>query len=324
VDPVCHTLTGAALGKAGLARRTPLGMGTLLIAANLPDVDVAVYATETLVVSFRRGWTHGVLAQATLPLLLAAVMLAWDRVFRSSTAGIRLRHGYGGQAPASFAQLALLAYIGVISHVFLDFLNTYGVRLLMPFSDRWFYGDALFIVDPWMYLMLGAGVWLSARRERRGEGRPWQPARVAVVGASLYVAAMLASNLVARAAVREGLVRAGQTASTRFMVTPVFLNPFRREVIADIGDRYEKGFVWFDPWPHFRPAGYGVDKGLAGSEVGEALRRPRTRAYLAWSRFPFFVVDRAASPPRVLLNDYRYSDATARAGWAGLAIEVEP
>ena len=37
----------------------------------------------------------------------------------------------------------------------LDWLNTYGVRLLMPFDGRWFYGDALFIVDPWVWLLLG-------------------------------------------------------------------------------------------------------------------------------------------------------------------------
>ena len=79
MDNVCHSLMGAALGKAGLARRTTLGMSTLVIANNLPDLDVAVFATNTLVMSFRRGWTHGVLAQAVLPLALAGAMLAYDR-----------------------------------------------------------------------------------------------------------------------------------------------------------------------------------------------------------------------------------------------------
>ena len=80
MDNVCHSLMGAALGKAGLARRTTLGMSTLVIANNLPDIDVAVFATSTLVMSFRRGWTHGVLAQAVLPLALAGAMLTYDRV----------------------------------------------------------------------------------------------------------------------------------------------------------------------------------------------------------------------------------------------------
>ena len=48
-------------------------------------------------------------------------------------------------------------------------------------------------------------------------------------------------------------------------------------------------------------------------EAASALASPRARAFLGWSRFPFVVVDRTEAPPRVLLNDYRYSDAGARA-----------
>jgi len=156
MDNVCHSLMGAALGKAGLARRTTLGMSTLVIANNLPDVDAAVFATNTLVMSFRRGWTHGVLAQALLPLALAGTMAAYDRLV--------VRTRANAPPPAKAGELVLLAYVGVLAHVFMDFLNSYGVRLLMPFSNRWFYGDALYIVDPWMYLVLGAGWWLARRR----------------------------------------------------------------------------------------------------------------------------------------------------------------
>ena len=51
----------------------------------------------------------------------------------------------------------LLALVGVYSHVFLDYLNNYGVRLLTPVSWQWFYGDAIFIVDPWMWIVLAVG-----------------------------------------------------------------------------------------------------------------------------------------------------------------------
>src|SRR5690349_11617106 len=64
MDNVCHTLVGAALGEAGLKRGTRLGLVTLMIASNLPDLDVLVFLTSTPSVAFRRGWTHGVLAQA--------------------------------------------------------------------------------------------------------------------------------------------------------------------------------------------------------------------------------------------------------------------
>jgi len=322
MDNLCHTLAGAALGKAGLATRTRYGMATLMISANLPDIDVAVFLTDTLPMSFRRGWTHGVLAQVLLPVALAAVAWAIGRRPRPAASAPAVSRGRGAEtAPASFRQLLLLSFIGLYSHIFLDFLNSYGIRLLMPFSDRWFYGDALYIMDPWLYALLGGSVWLASRAARRRAANPRRPAQIGLAIAAIYTLAMLGSNWWARAVVHEGLTRAGQ-ADTRFMVTPVFANAFRREVLIDTGDRYEKGQLWFEPAPHFRPAGYGVDKGFGQPEARLALTTPTAQAYLGWSRFPFVVVDRTVAPPRLLLNDYRYSDQSARVGWAGLGVEI--
>jgi hypothetical protein len=108
MDNLCHTLAGAAMGEAGLKTRTRFGNATLMVAANLPDIDVLVFATSAPAVTFRRGWTHGVLAMAVLPLLLTAFMMAWDRWRpRRDTAG----------PPARLGMLLLLSYVGVGSHV---------------------------------------------------------------------------------------------------------------------------------------------------------------------------------------------------------------
>jgi inner membrane protein len=299
MDNLCHSLVGMALSRAGLHRRTALATSTLVIANNLPDIDVGVFATNTLAMSFRRGWTHGVLAQLTLPIALTGAMLVYDR-YRKKASSVE---------PVVPSQILLLSYLGVLLHVFMDFANSYGVRLLMPFSETWFYGDALYIVDPWLYLMLGLGWWLGKRNAR--------PARIGVALAAIYVAAMLASNLIARREVASGLARAGRPADTRFMVTPVFVNPFRREVVIDVGDRYEKGNLWFDPGPHFRPAGFGIEKGLDDPGVQPELQLPSARAFLRWSRFPFVQID--PSQPTVWLNDYRYANAGPY-GWSAVRL----
>lgn len=300
MDNLCHSLIGMAVSRAGLNKRTALATSTLVIANNLPDVDVAVFATDTLAMSFRRGWTHGVLAQATLPIALTGAMLVYDR-YRKKTSPA------DGVRPA---QILLLSYIGVLLHVFMDFTNSYGVRLLMPFSERWFYGDALYIVDPWLYLMLGLGWWLAKRHPR--------PARVGVALAAIYVTAMLGSNVIARREVAGGLARAGRPAATRFMVTPVFVNPFKREVVIDVGDRYEKGNLWFDPTPHFRPAGFGIEKGLELPAAQQALQLPLARAYLGWSRFPF--VQANPADRSVWINDYRYANVGPY-GWSSVKLQ---
>lgn len=291
-----------ALSRAGLNKRTALATSTLVIANNLPDIDVGVFATSTLAMSFRRGWTHGVLAQLTLPIALTGAMLVYDR-FRANGPRGQRANGDSHEVVRP-GQLLLLSYLGVFLHVFMDFCNSYGVRLLMPFSDRWFYGDALYIVDPWLYLALGLGWWMAKTNPR--------PARIGVTIAAIYVMTMLASNVVARREVASGLVRAGRGAESKFMVTPVIVNPFKREVIVDVGDRYEKGNLWFDPLPHFRPAGFGIAKGLDQPEVQPALQLPRARAFLRWSRFPFVQVDPAGA---VWINDYRYANAGPY-GWS--------
>ena len=135
MDNLCHTLAGAALGEASLKRHTRLGMATLMLASNLPDVDVAVFATDTLAMSFRRVWTHGVLAQALLPPVLALVMFGWGR-WRRPVRGAADRDPGAAGPPLSLRGLLLLAYVGTWLHVGMDWMNSYGVRLLKPFSDR--------------------------------------------------------------------------------------------------------------------------------------------------------------------------------------------
>lgn len=188
MDNLCHTLAGAALAKAGLDRRTPLATPALLIAANLPDLDILSYLRDPLfALTFRRGWTHGVLAMLALPPLLAGVMLLWDRQVR--------RRLQPDAPPAIPRQLMLVSVAGVLSHPLLDLLNTYGVRLLMPFSERWFYGDTLFIIDPWLWLLLGIVTVLGTvggRRERaRADGNAARrAARLVLAGAVIYIAGM--------------------------------------------------------------------------------------------------------------------------------------
>ena len=289
MDNLCHTLAGAAIGEAGLKGRTRFGNPALIIAANLPDVDVLVFLTGTPPVAFRRGWTHGVLAQALLPLALAAILLAWDRWRpRRDTAG----------PPARAGMLIAIGYIGVLSHVLLDYLNNYGVRLLMPFSSRWFYGDTLFIVDIWLWLILGAGVYWSRRRQRPTE------ARRALFAATVYIVVMFVSARASRQIVLHEWVAEHGTVPASLMVGPLPVTPLSRVVIVDAGNHYETSrFSWLSP------------HGLSGAErwpkrtdraVQIAREVPAIRALLSWSRFPYFDLEREGSADRVTFTDLRF------------------
>ncbi len=293
MDNLCHTLAGAALGEAGLNRRTRLAATTLMIASNLPDIDVLVFATGTPPVAFRRGWTHGVLAQVLLPLLFAGIMYLVGRR-RSATAD---------SPKLSGPWLMALSYVGVFLHVGMDWLNNYGVRLLMPFQRRWFYGDAIFIVDPWMWLMLAAGVWLARQQ------RATRPARAALLATGLYVAMMLLSARAARGIVADAWAAANGRAPVAVMVGPMPVTPLRRSVIIDARDRYATGvFTWFPTEVRFDPR--STPKNDMDPRVAPALAAPPVRAFLVWSRFPYWTITpEPGGGSRVAVGDMRFPAA---------------
>jgi inner membrane protein len=288
VDNVCHTLVGAALGRAGLAQRTRFGAAALMISANIPDLDVLVFATGTPAVSFRRGWTHGIAAQLALPLALAGIFWLLDRRRTPRT---------GSGPPFHAGWTLLLSYVGLYSHVFLDYLNNYGVRLLTPFDWRWLYGDAVFIVDPWLWLVLGIGVWLARRRRTPA----WS--RYALVAASIYIAAMLISSRVARGIVEAQWTDAHGARPRALMVGPRPVTPLTRDVIVDAGDHYERGTF---EWPSRLELTERIPKNDARPEVAVARTDPRVRGLLVWSRFPYWVLEDAPGGALVTLIDARF------------------
>jgi len=289
VDNLCHTLVGAAIGEAGLRTRTRFGAAALMISANIPDLDVLSFLTDTSPVSFRRGWTHGILAQIALPVLMTGAFWMWNRWRRPASDGTQ---------PFHVGWLLALCFIGVYSHVFLDYLNNYGVRLLTPLDWRWFYGDSVFIIDIWLWLVLGIGVWLSRRRYSR------KPSSYALALATLYVVAMLTSARVARGIVAAQWIEAHGAPPQALMVGPYPVTPLTREVIVDAGDHYEHGSF---TWPSRLELTPGhIAKNDRRPEVAVAREDPRIRALLVWSRFPIFILEMVEGGTRVTVTDARF------------------
>ena len=190
MDNLTHSLVGAVLGRMGLKRLSPYAMPALILSANLPDIDSFIAKwVGTDARTFHRGFTHGIGGLLILPVLTVVIFLLWER----------LRPGKEG--PIRVGGLWLACFLGTLSHPLLDFMNTYGVRFLEPVSHRWFYGDTLFIVDPWIWIALILGLEFSWRAERLG--KDWMmPAQIAFGAVIAYIAfnAGISARAVASAA----------------------------------------------------------------------------------------------------------------------------
>jgi inner membrane protein len=353
MDPLAHTLAGASLARTGLERLTPLATATLVVGANLPDVDaVANFWGGDASLWIRRGWTHGALALVVLPFVLTGLVLAVDRILRRDRAD-RARAG----------PLLALSWLSIWSHPALDWLNTYGVRLLMPFSGRWFYGDAVFIVDPWLWLlfgaaavvawtrrppgatgwllvgvattallltaeevptparwgwMLGMGGMLAARRFAHDERRLVLLARWCMGAAAVYVALMIAGSIEARSHAAAWLERQGR-APRQVMAGPLPANPFVREIIARHDDRYSFHRVDLMSGA-VSPLHADIAVNGPTPVTEAALAAPGMRGMRNWLRFPSYEVETLADGYRVTVRDVRYSRFGARARGIGIAV----
>lgn len=301
MDNLTHSLVGALFGQMGLKRKTGLAMPTLIIAANLPDIDAACAVYGQLSLSMRRGITHGPIALLVLPILLWGVVLGFDRW--------QTRHGKrpANRLPVHKGWLLALAYIGCLSHPALDWLNNYGVRLLEPFSHRWFYGDTLFIIDLWIWIALGLSVWLSLRRERAGQAHWTRPAWIGFTAVCAYIFANGVITGRAERSMADRLIADGQVAPLVVASAPP-LTFWKRDIFWRTDDRHGSGS--FDP-------GWGGAVDLIGTPTGMDDPRvaamiatdPAARAFLFWSRMP---VATFAADGALTLSDQRYDHRLSR------------
>lgn len=313
MDPLAHTLVGAALAATRLGRATPLAPAALLLGANAADVDVFAYAWgEDVAMGFRRGWTHGVLALAVLPAVVAGILLVWDR-------WVRRRRG-PGRRPATGGRLLALAALAVATHPVLDWLNNYGMRWWMPFDGRWSYGDSVFIVDPWIWLLLGCPLLLT----RQPTLAPSRHSRLAIAGlalTALYIASLIAVHAAAEVRVREALLAANRGPVARLMVGPTPLDPFAWDVVAETREGYVHGHFRWLALPQLELAPVPIAP-AASSALWPAVRAdPSLQGFLRWARFPWIARGQTGSGSRALLLDARYARQPT-AGFAG--IEVAP
>jgi inner membrane protein len=173
MDNVTHTLAGLLLAESAIQLRgresaSPAPSSTRFatfavvssaIAANLPDSDLLYtgFGSDRLIyLLHHRGYTHTVLIALLMGVLLwACVMMLW-------------RPRKEGPARGDARWLLALLIVSMMSHLALDWTNSYGVHLFWPFDDRWQYGDSVFIIEPWLWVVsIPALVMASPRRLSR-------------------------------------------------------------------------------------------------------------------------------------------------------------
>lgn len=183
---------------------------SLMLGAIFPDADVfrdMFSHDKLLIVTWHRSITHSLIL---LPLW--ALLLAW-----STHAFCKWRKW---EVP-SFAPLAGIYAVGILSHILLDLVTTFGTMIWSPFEWSRPAWDMIFIVDftlSGILLVPQVLAWIYT-----------QPERVRTRGLRTWVVFLLAVLLISRIAEGAGAPISGRTVLvTMAVLTAIFLLPVLR------------------------------------------------------------------------------------------------
>ena len=166
MDNVTHALAGMLLAEAVVHSLTPAGARpnpgfrraawlASAVANNFPDLDFLYRRITPGKIGYllhHRGHTHT---------LLVAVVLGALTFFGVRWLSRRLGAHLDRRQEGALLGLSL---VGGWIHIGMDLSNNYGVHPLWPLYDGWFYGDAIFIIEPWFWLLTVPPLFLAAER----------------------------------------------------------------------------------------------------------------------------------------------------------------
>jgi inner membrane protein len=159
MDNLTHSLVGLAAAKAGLDKLSPASTALCLIAANAPDSDISVllFGDRWTYLKHHRGITHAIVGAVCLAVVLPLIFYGVDLlVARWKRRGPKVK----------LEGLFIASFIVTATHPLLDWLNNYGVRPLLPWSSQWAYGDLIYIIDPFLWLLFGGASFLLTSKTK--------------------------------------------------------------------------------------------------------------------------------------------------------------
>ena len=279
-----HTLIGLAIARTGPDRWIPHAVLTAVIASNLPDIDiVAELGSMPSYFEHHRGITHTFIGVPFLSLILAAVMFLFTR---------------------NFWRTFVVALIVLATHPALDYANPYGLRPFLPFNGTWYYGDTLFIIDPYIDAVLLTGVLVGRYVKNARRVAAW----ISMLVVGLYIGARVELRNQAEARLHEFTQQLRGVQIEKSAVLPHMLDPRTWTGIIETNDEIEAVRV-----DAFRGGGGGINidpvimRKAHPSVITERAATARSAAVLlGFARFPVMRVEASETGYRVIFLDFRF------------------
>jgi inner membrane protein len=159
MDNLTHSFVGLAAAKAGLDKLSPASTALCVLAANAPDSDISVllFGDRWTYLKHHRGITHAIVGAICLAIVIPLIFYGVD---------VLIARWKGVEPKVKLRGLFIASFIVTATHPLLDWLNNYGVRPFLPWNSQWAYGDLIYIVDPFLWLLFGGASFLLTSTTR--------------------------------------------------------------------------------------------------------------------------------------------------------------
>jgi inner membrane protein len=291
VDNVTHSLVGLMLSRSGIDRKVAHAAPLMIIAANIPDIDVtSLFGGPLTYLEWHRSYTHALIS-APLMALIPPLILLWRGRFT--------------------VWAYVFSLIGVLSHLALDWTNIYGIRMLLPFSAHWLRLDITDVVDPWilatLFLALAAPAFVKMVSSEIASKTSSSPKRGWAWLALILILGYEAGRYIAheRALAVMGAHLYNGSVARRLTAVPNRFNPFYWRGIVE-GD----GFVTMVPvdlTSDFDPRSGRLDYPAPPSPAIDAARRALVfQVFGRFDQLPYWKTTPVADGTLVQLIDLRF------------------
>lgn len=293
MDTPTHALIGRLIARAVWPEQQSRALVNLVtIASVLPDLDIFFPGDTLDRLETHRGITHSFFGAA-----IGALALAWV----AQRAGLR---------KFSFPKVYVVGLFGLLIHILFDLATSYGTMIFHPFSNLRVSFDILFIIDPYLDVIVIGGLllgWVNWRKLGFG-----YRLGAAVFGCYLFLnvgVSLLSYHHIYRWVENHSIL------PDRVAIMPTPFSPLHRRALVTSGDR-----VWYLP---LSASGYVQDdelvytSALSDARLDALWKTKAGRIYRWFARFPVFEASAVDGLTTLVIQDLQFVVQPVGLGWLG-------
>jgi inner membrane protein len=226
MDSLTHIVAGACIGEIALGKK--IGRKAMLwgaLAQSIPDIDfvAGLWMDTAHELVAHRGFTHSFLFAGIASFFLAMVAEKWHRP-----------HNISMERWIGFFLFEIL------THLFLDAFNNYGVGWFEPFSEKRISFNTIYVADPFFSIAPGiCFLVLLFMKKKYPQRRRWAMAGLWIP--ILYLGYAVINKLTIDLSVRE-MAQKQQISYNRYFTTPAALNSWLWFIVLEDSSGYHVGY----------------------------------------------------------------------------------